>query len=31
VWWLDAGTVEDRSLRSRDGFSLVLVLQCYGL
>lgn len=30
VWWLDAGSVEDRSLRSRDGFSLVLVLQCYG-
>jgi hypothetical protein len=30
VWWLDTGTITDRSLRSRDGFELVLVLQCYG-
>ena len=30
VWWLDPGTVTDRSLRSRDGFSLSLVLQHYG-
>jgi hypothetical protein len=30
VWWLDPGSVEDRSMRSRDGFSLVVVLQCYG-
>lgn len=31
VWWLDGGTVSDRSMRSRDGFSVVLTLQCYGL
>lgn len=31
VLWPDAGTVEDRSMRSRDGWSLVLPCQCYGL
>lgn len=31
VGWLDSGRVENRSLRSRDGFSLVVVLQSYGL
>lgn len=30
VGWLDSGRVENRSLRSRDGFSLVVVLQSYG-
>jgi hypothetical protein len=30
VGWLDAGTVGNRSMRSRDGFSLVVTLQCYG-
>jgi len=30
VGWFDAGTVEDRSLRSRDGWSTALVLQSYG-
>lgn len=31
VMWPDAGNVTDRSLRSRDGFELVLPVQCYGL
>ena len=30
VAWFDSGTVGDRSLRSRDGFSLVATFQCYG-
>jgi hypothetical protein len=30
VAWFDAGTVEDSSLRSRDGFSLVGTFHCYG-
>lgn len=30
VAWFDAGTVSDRSLRSRDGFSQVGVFHCYG-
>lgn len=30
VAWFDAGTVEDRSLRSRDGFSVVGTFHCYG-
>lgn len=31
VMWPDAGNVTDRSLRSRDGFTLTLPVQCYGL
>jgi hypothetical protein len=31
VGWLDQGTVDDSSLRMRDGWSLVVVLQSYGL
>jgi hypothetical protein len=31
VGWLDSGRVEDRSLKSRDGFSMAVVLQAYGL
>ena len=31
VWWLDPGTVTDRTMASRDGLSVVLVLQSYGL
>jgi hypothetical protein len=31
VWWLDPGTVSNRSLASRDGLTVVVVLQCYGL
>ena len=30
VAWFDAGTVGNRSLRSRDGFSLVGTFNCYG-
>jgi hypothetical protein len=30
VGWFDPGRVENRSLRSRDGFSVVVVLQSYG-
>lgn len=30
VAWFDAGTVGDRSLRSRDGFALTAVFQVYG-
>ncbi len=30
VAWFDGGTVENRSLRSRDGFSLVATFHCYG-
>lgn len=30
VAWFDSGTVEDRSMRSRDGFSLVGSFQVYG-
>lgn len=31
VMWPDGGNVENRSLRSRDGWSTVLAFQCYGL
>ena len=31
VWWLDPGTITDRTLRSRDGLLLRLVVQHYGL
>lgn len=31
VLWPDTGTVDDRSLKSRDGWSIVLPAQCYGL
>lgn len=31
VAWPDFGTITNRSLSSRDGFSMVVVLQCYGL
>jgi hypothetical protein len=30
VAWFDAGSVTNRSLRSRDGFELVGTFQCYG-
>lgn len=30
VGWPDSGTVDDRSLKSRDGFSLLAPLQVYG-
>lgn len=30
VHWADAGTVDDRSLRSRDGFLLTVPFQVYG-
>jgi hypothetical protein len=30
VAWIDAGTVDDWSLLSRDGFSLVGTFHCYG-
>jgi hypothetical protein len=30
VAWFDAGTIDDRSLASRDGFSLVGTFHCYG-
>lgn len=30
VVWFDSGRVTDKSLRSRDGFDLVAVFQCYG-
>lgn len=30
VWWLDSGTVTNKSMRSRDGFELVAVFQSYG-
>jgi hypothetical protein len=31
VAWFDAGTVSDRTLRSRDGWSVVGVFRCCGL
>lgn len=31
VGWLDQGTVDDSSLRMRDGWTLTVVLQSYGL
>jgi hypothetical protein len=31
VGWLDPGTVSDSSLRGRDGWSLIVVLQSYAL
>lgn len=30
VGWFGGGTIENRSMRSRDGFSLTFVLQVYG-
>jgi hypothetical protein len=30
VGWFDSGTIENRSLRSRDGWSTAVVLQSYG-
>jgi hypothetical protein len=30
VAWFDAGSITDRSLRSRDGFSAVGTFHCYG-
>ena len=30
VHWMDAGTVDDRSMRSRDGFLLTAPFQVYG-
>ncbi len=30
VWWLNAGRVTNRSLKSRDGFELVVTFECYG-
>jgi hypothetical protein len=30
VAWFDAGTVDDSSLRSRDGFTMVGTFHCYG-
>ena len=31
VLWPDAGTITDRSLKSRDGFDVTLALHAYGL
>lgn len=31
VAWPDGGLVDNRTLRSRDGWSTVIVFQCYGL
>lgn len=30
VGWFDSGVIEDRSMRSRDGWSTAVVLQSYG-
>jgi len=30
VWWLDPGTVTDKTMQGRDGFELVVVFQSYG-